>query len=72
MSNNTTLEDRVAALEGAVEQLMHGSRRQKDWRRTLGMFAGDELMKQIDAEARKVREADRRATLSAMEAEAKQ
>jgi hypothetical protein len=25
------------------------------------MFSGDDLMKQIDAEARKVREADRRA-----------
>jgi hypothetical protein len=69
MSNNATLEERVAALESKVEQLLRGSGRQKDWRRTLGMFAGDELMKEIDAEGRKIREADRKATLAAMDAE---
>ena len=72
MSNNATLEDRVAALESAVEQLVHGSRRQKDWRRTLGMFAGDQLMKQIDAEARKIREADRLGTPTATGVETRQ
>ena len=69
MPNDVTLEERVAALENKVYQLLRGSRRQKDWRRTLGMFAGDELMKEIDAEARKIREADRQATIAALDAE---
>jgi hypothetical protein len=60
MLANATLEKRVAALESKVEQLLRKSDRQKDWRRTLGMFAGDELMKAINAEGRKIREADRR------------
>ncbi len=34
--------------------------RDKDWRRTLGMFTGDELMKRIDDQALKYREADRK------------
>jgi hypothetical protein len=57
-----TLEERVAALEKQVAELLANataSPRQKDWRRTLGMFTGDEVMKQIDAEGRKIREADR-------------
>jgi hypothetical protein len=68
MSNSATLEERVAVLESKVEQLARGSRRQKDWRRTLGMFAGDELMKEINAEGRKIREADRLATVTALDA----
>jgi hypothetical protein len=31
-----------------------------DWRRTVGMFSGDEGMKRIDQEGRKWREAERR------------
>jgi hypothetical protein len=56
------LEERVAALEKRVDQLAaKGSAEPvKDWRRVVGMFAGDELMKQIDAEGRKIREAERR------------
>ena len=69
MSGNATLEERVAVLESKVEQLLRGVPRQKDWRRTLGMFAGDELMKEIDAEARKFREEDRRATIAEIDAE---
>ncbi len=69
MSSNATLEERVSALESRVEQLVRGSHRQKDWRRTLGMFAGDEFMKEINAEGRKIREADRQATIAAMDAE---
>lgn len=56
----------MAILESAVEKLRNRSRPVKDWQRTLGMFAGDELMKRIDREARKVRESDRRAALDAM------
>jgi hypothetical protein len=57
------LEQRVAVLEADVAQLKAALERvqaPKDWRRTIGMFAGDEIMKQIDEEARKYREADRR------------
>jgi hypothetical protein len=69
MSSNTTLEERVAALESRVGQLVGGLGRQKDWRRTLPMFAGDELMKEINATGRKIREADRQATIAAIDAE---
>jgi hypothetical protein len=59
------LEQRVTTLERQLADLKaeRGTgRREKDWRRTLGMFSGDEVMKQIDAEARKFREADRKRT----------
>lgn len=56
---SSTLERRVARLEEIVACLQNGTRREKDWRRTIGMFAGDEVMKQIEEEGRKVREADR-------------
>lgn len=61
--NQATLEERVQKLEDNVAQLMAEAgrpKRGKDWRRTVGMFAGDEVMRQIDAEGRKIREADRR------------
>jgi len=63
------LEERVALLESKVDQLLHGSHRRRDWRRTLGMFAGEELMKEIDAEARQIRLADREAAIAALDAE---
>jgi hypothetical protein len=56
------LEQRVATLEAEVAQLkaaLELVQPSKDWRKTVGMFAGDEIMKQIDEEARKYREADR-------------
>lgn len=55
------LEERVASLEKKVAELersLNGSY-QKDWRRTFGMFTGDEGMKRVDEEARKTRERDR-------------
>lgn len=58
----STLEKRVAALEKQLAELQAAVNRKlrpKDWRRTIGMFAGDEVMKQIDEEARKIRDADR-------------
>jgi hypothetical protein len=61
MSQNS-LEDRVAALERQVGVLLAnslGTRRSKDWRRTRGAFTGDDLMKQIFAEGRKIRAAER-------------
>jgi hypothetical protein len=61
--SDTTLEERVAALEKTVAQLVarskstsHGS----DWRSSIGMFANDPVMKEIDEEGRKIREEDRR------------
>jgi hypothetical protein len=56
---NPALEERVSELEKKVAHLM-ANPNQKDWRRSLGMFTGDEIMKQIDEEGRKIREKDRR------------
>jgi hypothetical protein len=61
--NALTLEQRVAALERQVAELraaLVNGARPKDWRRTIGMFTGDEVMSRIDQEALKFREADRR------------
>lgn len=57
-----TLEERVTALEEAVAQILGQSvwvPTKKDWRSTLGMFTHDAVMKDIDAEGRKIRQADR-------------
>ena len=61
MSEPITLESlahRVAALEAA---LLNKHEPKKDWRRSLGIAGDSELMKQIDEEGRKIREADREA-----------
>lgn len=60
--SSPALEERVAALEQQVTELralLTNGSRPKDWRRTVGMFTGDEVMKRIDEQARKYREADR-------------
>jgi hypothetical protein len=49
------LERQVAELKAEVER----PKAPKDWRSTIGMFAGDEIMKQIDEEGRRIREKDR-------------
>ncbi len=57
-----TLEERVTALEETVAQLLSQSATaagKKDWRSTLGMFADDPVMREIDEEGRRIREADR-------------
>ena len=62
MPSPTTLEERVAALEATVAQLLSQADAvgaKKDWRSTLGMFADDPLMKEIDEEGRRIREAGR-------------
>ena len=59
----TTLEERVATLEkqvGAMLANSAGAGRAKDWRRTRGAFTGDDLMKQVFEEGRKIRDAERK------------
>jgi hypothetical protein len=49
-------------LEETVSQLLSQSDSvvaKKDWRSTLGMFADDPIIKEIDEEGRRIREADR-------------
>ena len=59
-----SLEKRVAALEQQVAELKAAlangnGPREKDWRRTIGMFTGDKVMREIFDEAMKIREKDR-------------
>jgi len=61
--SRATLEERVAALERQVGALLANhapTRPDKDWRRTRGAFTGDDLMKQVFEEGRKIRDAERR------------
>ena len=63
----STLEERVAALEEVMVRILEQSASdplKKDWRSTLGMFANDNVMQEIDEEGRKIREADRQRTKS--------
>jgi hypothetical protein len=59
-----TLEERVAAMEKEVARLSDLLRPaaepgRDDWKSVVGMFANDPIMKEIDEEARKIRERDR-------------
>jgi len=65
--SHETLEERVAALEQEVARLSRevqpdAEPGRDDWKSTVGMFANDPIMKEIDEEARKIREEDRRRT----------
>lgn len=58
-----TLDERVASLEKQVAGLLAGSGNgapAKDWRSTLGMFSGNQAMKEIDAAGQSLRERERR------------
>lgn len=62
-----TIDQRLTALEQEVARLskLHAGERPppaKDWRSTLGMFAGDPIMKEIIEEGRKIRQQDREQT----------
>jgi hypothetical protein len=58
-----TLEARVTRLEQLVENIRHERSRYpaagQDWRRTIGMFRGDPIMKEICDEALRLREQER-------------
>ena len=59
-----TLDERVRALEHQVARLARllpgeAAQPKKDWRSTIGMFAGDSVMKEIIDEGRKIRQIDR-------------
>ncbi len=59
------LEERVAELErelAALKARVATLTPRSDWRSVVGMFAGDEVMKEILEEGRKIREEDRRRT----------
>ncbi|MCI0379846.1 MAG: hypothetical protein L0215_19875 [Gemmataceae bacterium] len=61
--SRVTLEERVAMLERQVGVLIANDARAgraKDWRRTRGIFTGDEFMKHVFEEGRKIREKDRK------------
>ena len=61
--DQSCLEERIALLELQMAQLQKGDANgavSKGWRSSVGMFTGDEIMKQIDHAARKLRDADRR------------
>jgi hypothetical protein len=63
--SETTLEslaERISALEAAVARIQQQpgkSSRLRDWRRTRGIFAGDEVMKEIFDAGRTIREEER-------------
>ena len=60
--SQVSVEERISALERTVAQLVQSretASRVKDWKRTVGMFSGNELMKEIDAAGQKIREDDR-------------
>jgi hypothetical protein len=61
--SGATLEERVAELERQVRALLAnhaGTGRARNWRRTRGAFTGDDFMKQVFEEGRKIREAERK------------
>ncbi len=62
MATTPELEERVRILESQMAKfLLEKTKPQgKDWRQTLGRFTGDELMREIDEEALRFREEDRK------------
>jgi hypothetical protein len=58
-----TLEERVSSLEQTVAGLVgvaNAGRQNRDWRSTIGMFEGDPVIREIQEEGRRLREAERR------------
>ena len=59
---SSSLQERVAAVERELAELKvrGGNGRVKDWRRTIGIFTDNPGLKELFAEAMKLREADRK------------
>lgn len=55
-----SIEERISMLEQAVFGPADKSRREKDWQRTVGMFRGDPIMKEVIDEALRLREEERK------------
>lgn len=56
------LEQRLTAVEAELAELKRkvaSPQPQRDWRKTIGAFSGDDGMMEIFEEARKLRESDR-------------
>ncbi|MBL8866495.1 MAG: hypothetical protein JNK93_13125 [Planctomycetia bacterium] len=51
----------IDAMEKQVAAQRAKSARTKDWRKTVGIFAGNEFIEQLDATVAEMREAERRA-----------
>jgi hypothetical protein len=67
-----SIEDRVAALESQMAQLLlrrKSDEPKKDWRQAIGRFTGDEIMWEIDQLALAYREEDRRRSLAEFDAQ---
>ena len=65
--SQAALEERVARLEKLFDEwvlgpLDRGEPGRDDWMKSVGMFAGDPVMKEIIDEGRRVREQDRQQT----------
>jgi hypothetical protein len=57
-----SVEERLTALEKRVDELLSDQQKslvEKDWRRTIGAFTDDDVMKAIFEEGRKIRQAER-------------
>ena len=63
--SSVDLELRVAALEREIQQLratVAAKPAEKNWRRTVGIFGNDPVMKRIMKEALRIRDENRKAT----------
>jgi len=54
-----SLEDRVARLERVIDRLLSNGDAPKDWRRSVGMFRDDPIMKEVVEESRRLRHRNR-------------
>jgi hypothetical protein len=67
-----TLESLVKRIEALEAALAAGTpaKASPGWRKAVGMFAGNEFMKQVDEEGRRIREAEREDARREAESEA--
>ena len=64
--NKNSVENRLSSLEEQVSEILGALQngeldipKVKDWRKSLGMFDRDDLMKQIDSEGQNIRKEER-------------